>query len=49
MAFEIAKQNNCEVTGISLSKNQINYCRNKAKELGLDNQVKFELADYREG
>ncbi len=48
MAFEIAKQKNCEVTGISLSKNQINYCKNKAKELGLDNQVKFELLDYRE-
>jgi len=48
MAFEIAKQKNCEVTGISLSKNQINYCNSKAKELGLDNQVKFELADYRE-
>ena len=48
MVFEIAKQKNCEVTGISLSKNQINYCKNKAKELGLDNQVKFELVDYRE-
>tara|TARA_B110000037_G_scaffold218715_1_gene282270 strand:+ start:983 stop:2188 length:1206 start_codon:yes stop_codon:yes gene_type:complete len=48
MAFEIAKQKNCEVTGISLSKNQINYCKNKAKELGLNNQVKFELVDYRE-
>ena len=48
MAFEIAKKNNCEIMGISLSKNQINYCRNKAKELGLDNQVKFELVDYRE-
>lgn len=48
MAFEIAKQKGCEVTGISLSKNQINYCKNKAKELSLDNQVNFELADYRE-
>ena len=48
MVFEIAKKYDCEVTGISLSKNQINYCRNKAKELGLDNQVKFELVDYRE-
>ena len=48
MAFEIAKQKGCEVTGISLSKNQINYCKNKSKELGLDNQVNFELADYRE-
>ncbi len=48
MAFEIAKQKGCEVTGISLSKNQINYCRKKSKELGLNNQVNFELADYRE-
>jgi cyclopropane-fatty-acyl-phospholipid synthase len=48
MAFEIAKQKKCEVTGISLSKNQIKYCQKKVKELGLDNQVKFELIDYRE-
>ena len=48
MAFEIAKQKGCEVTGISLSKNQIEYCKRKAKELNLDNQVKFELIDYRE-
>ena len=48
MAFEIAKQKGCEVLGISLSKNQINYCKKKAKELGLDNQVNFELSDYRE-
>ena len=48
MALELARQKGCEVTGISLSKNQINYCKKKAKELGLDNQVSFELADYRE-
>ena len=48
MALEIAKQKKCEVTGISLSKNQIEYCKRKAKELNLDNQVKFELIDYRE-
>ena len=48
MAFEIAKQKGCEVKGISLSKNQIKYCKDKAKALGLDNQVSFELADYRE-
>ena len=47
MVFEIAKQKKCEVTGISLSKNQIEYCKNKAKELGLDNLVQFELIDYR--
>jgi len=48
MAFEIARQSQCEVIGISLSENQINYCKAKAKELNLDNQVRFELCDYRE-
>ena len=48
MALEIAKQKNCEVTGISLSKNQIEYCKSKAEEKGLSNQVNFELIDYRE-
>jgi len=47
MAFEIARQSQCEVTGISLSENQINYCNKKAKELKKDNQVHFELCDYR--
>jgi len=47
MAFEIAKQSQCEVTGISLSENQIKYCKQKAKELNMDNQVRFELRDYR--
>ena len=48
MAFEIAKQKGCEVHGISLSKNQIDYCKKKSEELGLNNQVSFALADYRE-
>ena len=47
MAFEIARQSKCEVLGISLSENQINHCKNKAKELNMDNQVQFELSDYR--
>ena len=48
MSFEIARQKGCEVVGISLSKNQIDYCNKKAKELNLDNQVQFQLVDYRE-
>jgi cyclopropane fatty-acyl-phospholipid synthase-like methyltransferase len=36
MAFEVARQKKCEIKAISLSKNQINYCKNKAKEFGLD-------------
>ena len=47
MCFEIAKQSECEVTGITLSKNQYEYCKKKAKELKLDNQCHFELVDYR--
>ena len=47
LCFEIAKQFDCEVTGVSLSTNQINYCKEKAKRLGLENQVNFELLDYR--
>ena len=47
LSFEIAKQKKCEVTGISLSENQINYCNKKVVKLGLNNQVNFQLIDYR--
>ena len=47
MCFEIAKQSECEVTGITLSKNQYEYCVKKSKELKLDNQCHFKLLDYR--
>ena len=48
LAIDIAKSSNCEVTGITLSKNQLDYCVKKAKELNLENQVKFKLMDFRE-
>ncbi len=48
MAFEIAKQTQCEVRGVSLSLNQIKYCKEKAKKLGIENLVSFDLVDYRE-
>ena len=35
-------------TGITLSKNQLNYSIKKAKELNLENQVNFKLMDYRQ-
>ncbi len=47
MCFSIAQQSECEVTGVTLSKNQYDYCIKKAKELKLDNQCYFELLDYR--
>ena len=48
LAIDIAKSTNCEVTGITLSENQFNYCVKKAKELNLENQVNFRLIDYRQ-
>ena len=48
LAIDIAKNAKCEVTGITLSKNQFNYCIKKAKECNLENQVTFKLIDYRE-
>ncbi|MDB9811397.1 cyclopropane-fatty-acyl-phospholipid synthase family protein [Candidatus Pelagibacter sp.] len=48
LAIDIASSTNCEVTGITLSKNQFDHCEKKAKELNLENQVTFKLIDYRE-
>jgi cyclopropane-fatty-acyl-phospholipid synthase len=48
LAIDIAKSTNCEVTGITLSKNQFDYCVKKTKDLNLENQVTFKLIDYRE-
>ena len=48
LAIDIASSTNCEVTGITLSKNQFDHCKKKAKELNLENQVTFKLIDYRE-
>ena len=48
LAMDIAKSAQCEVTGITLSENQFNYCVKKAKELNLENQLTFKLIDYRE-
>ena len=48
LAIDIAKSINCEVTGITLSENQYAYCIKKAKELNMENQVRFKLIDYRE-
>lgn len=47
LAFDIARQADVEVVGITLSKEQLAVARRRAWELGLDN-VSFELQDYRE-
>ena len=48
LAIDIAKSSKCEVTGITLSENQFQYCLKKAKEENLENQVTFKLIDYRQ-
>ena len=48
LAIEIAKKTSANVTGITLSENQLEYSKNKARQLNLDNQVNFELIDYRQ-
>ena len=48
LAIDIAQKSQCEVLGITLSENQLEYSKKKARELNLENQVQFKLADYRE-
>ena len=48
LIIEIAKKSHCEVLGITLSENQYKHSVEKAKANGLENQVQFRLADYRD-
>ncbi len=48
LAIDIAKKTKCAVVGITLSENQLNYSKAKAKELNLENQLEFRLIDYRQ-
>ncbi|MDC3157944.1 cyclopropane-fatty-acyl-phospholipid synthase family protein, partial [Candidatus Pelagibacter sp.] len=48
LALAIAKETKASVTGITLSENQFEYSKNKAKEMNLSNQVEFKLVDYRQ-
>ena len=48
LAIEIARKSRCEILGVTLSENQLEYSNKKVKELNLENQVRFKLMDYRE-
>ena len=48
LAIEIAKKSQCEVLGITLSENQYKHSVEKVKMNGLENQVRFKIADYRD-
>ncbi|MXV44779.1 methyltransferase domain-containing protein [Saccharibacter sp. 17.LH.SD] len=47
MALTLAKDYGAQVLGITLSKEQLRVARARAKEAGLEGQVRFELLDYR--
>jgi len=48
LAIRLAKESGVLVTGISLSKEQIQIARRRAQESGLSGRVRFELRDYRD-
>ena len=48
LAIDIAKKTQCEVVGITLSENQLEYAKQKAKDMNLENQLEFRLVDYRQ-
>ena len=48
LALAIAKETQASVTGITLSENQFEHSKNKAKEMNLSNKVDFKLIDYRQ-
>ncbi|CAI9120725.1 SAM-dependent methyltransferase [Brytella acorum] len=47
MALTLAKDYGARVLGITLSKEQLEVSRRRAREAGLEKQVQFELCDYR--
>jgi cyclopropane-fatty-acyl-phospholipid synthase len=48
MALTLARDHGCVVTGITLSHEQLEVARARAVSAGLDQQVRFELMDYRD-
>ena len=48
LGIYLAKTADVQVTGVTLSKEQLEVARVRAREAGLDGQVEFKLLDYRE-
>ena len=48
MALFLAEAADCEVTGLTLSAEQYKVAQDRAKNAGLQDQVRFHLRDYRE-
>lgn len=48
LALHLARTADVEVTGVTLSREQLAVARRRAEEAGLSDRVRFELADYRQ-
>lgn len=47
LALHLAREHDVKVTGLTLSNEQLAVARQRAREAGLDERVRFELRDYR--
>ncbi|MCD7469746.1 hypothetical protein HAX54_008927 [Datura stramonium] len=47
-AMEVVKQTGCKYTGITLSKQQLDYAQLRVEQAGLQDQITFLLCDYRQ-
>ena len=48
LALYLHQQYGCEVLGVALAPDQIAFCKERAKQAGVDDKVKFALMDYRD-
>ncbi|XP_062074042.1 uncharacterized protein LOC133778192 isoform X2 [Humulus lupulus] len=48
LAIEVVKRTGCKYTGITLSKEQLKIAQKKVKDVGLQENIKFLLCDYRQ-
>lgn len=48
MAMTLAKDHGADVTGVTLSQEQLSLARERAAAAGLSDKVRFELTDYRD-
>ena len=48
LALSLARTEDVDVVGVTLSPEQLDVAQQRAKTLGLDKKVRFELRDYRE-
>lgn len=46
-AIHAARNSGCQVTSITISKEQLKYARERAEAEGLSSQIEFQLTDYR--